>query len=305
MWRRPVVGRWTRPQGYERALIKALDTSAANVGGVREDNRRAPDDALEAAGARTGGDGGVALRDAPGHAQPLGASSRTDDGLSATDGRESSGALWPVGGRQAIPVDRPTRTRSDRSIDMQIRSATPPDADAVWRIWNPMIRAGETYPLPLEMSRDAALAYWLRRGRRCTSRFVDDEIVGTYFLRANSERRRRARRELRLRHGVARGRARRGPRDVRSLARARGRAWLSCDAVQFRRQFEYARGAAVAVVRIRNRWTAARSVPASHGRTRRRAGDVATARESCETRRRHSQRRAMIGSTFVARRAGT
>jgi len=36
---------------------------------------------------------------------------------------------------------------------MQIRPATPADADAVWRILEPMIRAGETYPLPREMRR--------------------------------------------------------------------------------------------------------------------------------------------------------
>ena len=68
---------------------------------------------------------------------------------------------------------------------MQIRSATPPDADAVWRILEPMIRAGETYPLPREMPRDAALAYWFAPGHDVYVAVIDDEIVGTYFLRAN------------------------------------------------------------------------------------------------------------------------
>jgi ribosomal protein S18 acetylase RimI-like enzyme len=68
---------------------------------------------------------------------------------------------------------------------MQIRSATPPDADAVWRILEPMIRAGETYPLPRDMPRDAALAYWFAPGHDVSVALMDDEIVGTYFLRAN------------------------------------------------------------------------------------------------------------------------
>jgi ribosomal protein S18 acetylase RimI-like enzyme len=68
---------------------------------------------------------------------------------------------------------------------MQIRSAAPPDADAVWRILEPMIRAGETYPLPREMPRDAALTYWFAPGHDVYVAVVDDEIVGTYFLRAN------------------------------------------------------------------------------------------------------------------------
>jgi len=40
-----------------------------------------------------------------------------------------------------------------------IRPATEEDADAIWRILEPMIRAGETYALPREMKRDEALAY--------------------------------------------------------------------------------------------------------------------------------------------------
>jgi ribosomal protein S18 acetylase RimI-like enzyme len=70
---------------------------------------------------------------------------------------------------------------------MQIRSATPADADAAWRILEPMIRAGETYPLPREMSRDGALAYWFAPGHDVFVAATDGEIVGTYFLRANQE----------------------------------------------------------------------------------------------------------------------
>jgi ribosomal protein S18 acetylase RimI-like enzyme len=69
---------------------------------------------------------------------------------------------------------------------MTIRSATPADADAIWRILEPMIRAGETYPLPRNMSRDEALAYWHAPEHEV---FVADDrdIVGTYYLRANQK----------------------------------------------------------------------------------------------------------------------
>ena len=56
---------------------------------------------------------------------------------------------------------------------------------AVWAILEPTIRAGETYTLPLDMSRAEALAYWLVPGHEV---FVADEggdILGTYFLQAN------------------------------------------------------------------------------------------------------------------------
>ena len=42
---------------------------------------------------------------------------------------------------------------------MLVRPAEPSDAPAVWRILEPVIRAGETYTLPREMPREDALAY--------------------------------------------------------------------------------------------------------------------------------------------------
>ena len=53
---------------------------------------------------------------------------------------------------------------------MQIRSATLPDADAVWRILEPMIRAGDTYPLPRRYRATRRWPTGLRQGRRSTSR---------------------------------------------------------------------------------------------------------------------------------------
>jgi ribosomal protein S18 acetylase RimI-like enzyme len=67
-----------------------------------------------------------------------------------------------------------------------IRPATPLDDDAVWRVLEPTIRAGETYPLPRDMSKSAALAYWLSPQHDV---FVAEEaggIVGSYYLRANN-----------------------------------------------------------------------------------------------------------------------
>ena len=66
-----------------------------------------------------------------------------------------------------------------------IRPASAADRDAIWRIMEPIIRAGETYSLPRDMVRDEALAHWFAPDR---SVFVADdggEIAGTYYLRAN------------------------------------------------------------------------------------------------------------------------
>jgi GNAT superfamily N-acetyltransferase len=66
-----------------------------------------------------------------------------------------------------------------------VRPATEHARDGVWRIMEPIIRAGETYSLPRDMSRDEALAHWFAADR---SVFVAEDVgalLGTYYLRAN------------------------------------------------------------------------------------------------------------------------
>lgn len=70
---------------------------------------------------------------------------------------------------------------------MDVRLATAADREALWAILEPTIRAGETYTLPREMSREEALAYWFGPSHEV---FVAEEvgtILGTYFLQANQQ----------------------------------------------------------------------------------------------------------------------
>ena len=68
-----------------------------------------------------------------------------------------------------------------------IRSATRRDDDAIWQIVEPMVRAGDSYTLPREMSREDALTYWLSPRHEAFVAEMDGSIVGTYYLRANQE----------------------------------------------------------------------------------------------------------------------
>jgi ribosomal protein S18 acetylase RimI-like enzyme len=70
---------------------------------------------------------------------------------------------------------------------MLIRPFHEKDADTVWAILEPMIRAGETYPLPRDMDRESALAYWLSPAHEVFVAEDNTEIVGTYFLKANQK----------------------------------------------------------------------------------------------------------------------
>jgi ribosomal protein S18 acetylase RimI-like enzyme len=49
----------------------------------------------------------------------------------------------------------------------------------------PVIRAGETYPLPRDMSEHAAIAYWTGPGHEVFVAEVGGEVLGTYYMRPN------------------------------------------------------------------------------------------------------------------------
>jgi L-amino acid N-acyltransferase YncA len=68
---------------------------------------------------------------------------------------------------------------------MNIRPATESDRDSIWRILEPTIRAGETYPVPRDMPRDGALAYWLSAHHEVFVAERDGEVLGTYYMRPN------------------------------------------------------------------------------------------------------------------------
>jgi ribosomal protein S18 acetylase RimI-like enzyme len=68
---------------------------------------------------------------------------------------------------------------------MNIRAATRADDDGIWSILEPMIRAGETYPLPRDMSRQDGLAYWFSPGHDVFVAEHGAGVSGTYYLRAN------------------------------------------------------------------------------------------------------------------------
>lgn len=68
---------------------------------------------------------------------------------------------------------------------MPIRPATPDDVAGIAALILPVIRAGESYALPRDMSARDAVAYWCAPGHDV---FVSEEsglLLGSYYLRAN------------------------------------------------------------------------------------------------------------------------
>lgn len=68
---------------------------------------------------------------------------------------------------------------------MEIRPATTADADAIWSILDPIVRAGETYALPRDLPRAETLAWWHAPGNEVFVAELGGTVLGTYFIRPN------------------------------------------------------------------------------------------------------------------------
>jgi GNAT superfamily N-acetyltransferase len=66
-----------------------------------------------------------------------------------------------------------------------IRPAERRDEDAIWRIFHAVVEPGDTYAFPPETTRQEALAIWMSPSVHAYVALDDDEVVGTYFLKAN------------------------------------------------------------------------------------------------------------------------
>jgi RimJ/RimL family protein N-acetyltransferase len=70
---------------------------------------------------------------------------------------------------------------------MLIRPAVAADRPAIWSILRPVIRAGETYPLPRDMTEESAIAYWTAPTHEVFVALDGSEILGTYYIRPNQQ----------------------------------------------------------------------------------------------------------------------
>lgn len=70
--------------------------------------------------------------------------------------------------------------------DVRIRPATGSDRAAIWAILEPTIRAGETYALERDTTRDQAFGFWFAPRAEVFVAEIDGEgVVGTYRLAPN------------------------------------------------------------------------------------------------------------------------
>jgi len=73
-----------------------------------------------------------------------------------------------------------------REGSIAIVAAEGKDFAAIWAMLEATIRAGETFALPREMTRDDALAYWFAPGNHVFAARVGAVTAGSFFVRANA-----------------------------------------------------------------------------------------------------------------------
>lgn len=68
---------------------------------------------------------------------------------------------------------------------MEIRPSANSDEANIWSILEPIIRAGEVFALPRDMTREQALAHWLGGDHEPFVAEENERLVGTYYVRPN------------------------------------------------------------------------------------------------------------------------
>jgi ribosomal protein S18 acetylase RimI-like enzyme len=63
--------------------------------------------------------------------------------------------------------------------------ATQSHYQPIWHIIAPIIRAGETYALPRDMTESEALSYWFAPTHEVFVALLDNQVAGTFYLKPN------------------------------------------------------------------------------------------------------------------------
>lgn len=69
--------------------------------------------------------------------------------------------------------------------EITIEKAQIKDYDEIWQIIQPIIQKGDTYVFDPKMSKAAMKKVWMSAAAQTYIAKLDDEIVGTYFIKAN------------------------------------------------------------------------------------------------------------------------
>ena len=67
----------------------------------------------------------------------------------------------------------------------QIREVLNQDFDQIWKFFQPIVVKGETYPYPINTSKEEAFRLWIKEVHKTFICFENNETLGTYYLKKN------------------------------------------------------------------------------------------------------------------------
>ncbi|MCA0996036.1 GNAT family N-acetyltransferase [Alloyangia pacifica] len=70
---------------------------------------------------------------------------------------------------------------------VELRAYAPEDAEGLWQMLEPVFRAGDTYAIDADISREAAIAYWTGPERRVFVVSDGARLLGTYYIVRNQK----------------------------------------------------------------------------------------------------------------------
>jgi ribosomal protein S18 acetylase RimI-like enzyme len=68
---------------------------------------------------------------------------------------------------------------------ISIRLAGPDDFDQIWPLLRDVFRAGDSYAVDPDISRDAVFDYWITQAAATYVAVDGDRVVGTYYIKTN------------------------------------------------------------------------------------------------------------------------
>ena len=70
-------------------------------------------------------------------------------------------------------------------MDLNIRHATATDYESIWKIFNSIVSAGETYPFAPDTTKEQAYEIWIKSPKATFVVERNREVVGTYYIKPN------------------------------------------------------------------------------------------------------------------------
>lgn len=69
--------------------------------------------------------------------------------------------------------------------NISIRNANDDDFEQIWDIFHRVVATGDTYAYSPNTSKEEAYRYWMPPEKKTYVAIIDNQVVGTYFIKAN------------------------------------------------------------------------------------------------------------------------